>query len=293
MTIFGNKKLKVFSYIFEFIVLFLSIYFAFQLEEHDEAQDFTDREEAYLASMHQDLTKDINQLNRRIVEYDEKINSAYKVLELLDDSFEQNKNEISSEFKSNLFSHFNYNLNNSTLETLISGGDLKLIKNHEFKILLSELGKSYNTTEHQWEKFNDYTEGLEWSGFFINNFNMKTFEVFSTDPNFTVLLRNRVSHFISLIERYFFQLQGTLKKTEEVKNSLEIEMTSRNLSFTPENAINVDDQETIDELDGLLDDLGGTSDDDTDSDEAVDQEDDLNIDEQTDDLLEEIEEIGN
>ena len=106
MTVFGNKKFKVSSYLFEFIVLFLSIYFAFELEERDEAQDFTDREVAYLASMHQDLTKDINQLNRRIVEYDEKINSAYKVLELIEDSFHRNKDQISNEFKSNLFSHF-------------------------------------------------------------------------------------------------------------------------------------------------------------------------------------------
>ncbi len=292
MTIFGNKKLKILSYLLEFIVLFLSIYFAFELEERDEAQDFTDREVAYLASMHQDLTKDINQLNRRIVEYDEKINSAYKVLELLDESFDNNQYEISEEFKSNLFSHFNYNLNNSTLETLMNGGDLKLIKNHEFKILLSELGKSYNTTEHQWEKFNDYTEGLEWSGFFINNFNMKTFEVFSKDPNFTILLRNRVSHFIALIERYFFQLQGTLKKTEEVKHSLEKEMTSRNLSFAPDESISNADEETIDELDDLLDGIDDEGDpsssDETDSDES-----NLDIDAQTDDLLDEIEDLGN
>ena len=289
MTVFGNKKLKVSSYLFEFIVLFLSIYFAFELEERDEAQDFTDREVAYLASMHQDLTKDINQLNRRIVEYDEKINSAYKVLELIEDSFYRNKDQISKEFKSNLFSHFNYNLNNSTLETLMNGGDLKLIKNHEFKILLSELGKSYNTTEHQWEKFNDYTEGLEWSGFFINNFNMKTFETFSTDPNFTILLQNRISHFIALIERYFFQLQGTLKKTEEVKSSLESEMTSRNISFLSVHGTNKGNQETIDELDDLLDDIESKPEDS----QIQEEEDDLTIDQNTDDLLDEIEQMDN
>ncbi len=279
MTIFGNKKQKILSYLFEFIVLFLSIYFAFELEERDEAQDFTDREVAYLASMHQDLTKDINQLNRRIVEYDEKINSAYRVLEMLKDSFNRNQKEISREFRSNLFNHFNYNLNNSTLETLMNGGDLKLIKNHEFKILLSELSKSYITTEHQWEKFNDYTEGLEWSGFFINNFDMSSFEVFSSNPNFSILLQNRISHFITLIERYFFQLQGTLKKTEEVKNKLEIEMREREISFTSDDVINKGSEETLDELDNLLDGI------------EKDPEEEI-IDEQTDDLLEEIEEMG-
>ena len=171
----------------------------------------------------------------------------------------------------------------------MNGGDLKLIKNHEFKILLSELGKSYNTTEHQWEKFNDYTEGLEWSGFFINNFNMKTFETFSTDPNFTILLQNRISHFIALIERYFFQLQGTLKKTEEVKSSLESEMTSRNISILSGHGTNKDNQETIDELDDLLDDIESKPEDS----QIQEEEDDLTIDQNTDDLLDEIEQMDN
>lgn len=297
MTIFGKKKSKILPYLYEFIVLFLSIYIAFQLEEWDEAGDFTDREVAYLASLHQDLTKDINQLNRRIVEYDEKINSTHRVLEMLEGSYDLNKTAIANEFQSHLISHFNYNLNNSTLETLKNSGDLKLIKNHEFKILLSELGKSYTSTEHQWEKFNDYTEGLEWTGFFINHFDIGTFVALDHNPNFAILLQNRLRHFVFLIERYFFQLQGTLKKTEEVKSSLEDEMTKRSLYFGEEKPDDESNLENLnDELDDFLDGIGGDEQEDESkkedkSETESNEEDSDNIDEKTDDLLDELDDL--
>lgn len=291
MTIFGNNKLKILSYLFEFLVLFASIYIAFQLEEWDEDQDFTNREEAYLASMHQDLSKDLNQLNRRIFEYDEKIESAYDVLDLLEKPYKSVRPEVLEEFKSHLFSHFNYNPVNNTLETLRTSGDLKLVKNHGFKILLSELNKSYANTVHQGEIFNDYIEGNEWSGFFINNFDTKTFNVFSKKANFSILFRNRVRHYIALVENYYFQLQGSLKKTEEVKAALEKEMTGRKLSFNPGNQDNSSALGTEDDLDNLMneiDDLVDEIDGNNNSDE-----DEINIDKETDDLLNEIEKINN
>jgi len=298
MTILGNKKLKFLSYLFEFIVLFASIYIAFELEEWDEAQDFTNREEAYLASMHQDLSKDLNQLNRRVFEYDEKIQSAYKVLELLESPYKDNRTKILKEFKAHLFSHFNYNPVNNTLETLRSSGDLKLIKNHGFKILLSELDKSYVSTIHQGSIFNDYIEGIEWSGFFINNFDTKDFKVFSNNTNFSTLFRNRVRHYIALVENYYFQLQGSLKKTEEVKAALETEMTRRRLSFNPgtEGGSDKDIEESdLDNLTGEIEDLI----DKIDSDQTPEKDDsdkdksDIDIDQETDDLLNEIEKIEN
>ncbi|CAN0455840.1 unnamed protein product, partial [Ectocarpus fasciculatus] len=114
MTVLGKKKLKVWSYVFEFFVLFGSIYIAFELEEWDENQDFTDREVAYLASMYQDLSKDLNQLNRRVIEYDEKIQSADRVLDLLEEPYPFIQQQVSAELKSHLFTHFNYNPVNNT-----------------------------------------------------------------------------------------------------------------------------------------------------------------------------------
>lgn len=292
MTVIGKNKRKFFEYFFEFIVLFASIYIAFELEEWDEDADFTDREVAYLASMHQDLSKDFNQLNRRITEYDEKINSAYNVLELLEKPYGNVRADVLSEFKLHLFSHFNYNPINNTIETLKTSGDLKLVKNHGFKILLSELDKSYVSTVHQGEIFNDYIEGMEWSGFFINNFDMNDFRVFEDRKNFSILFRNRVRHYISLVENYYFHMQGSLRKTEEVKLALELEMSRRKIQYTPAEIVqtNETDQEWDDlneEMDAFLEST------DSSKTPSTREESSSNIDAETDELLDELNSIGN
>lgn len=290
MTILGNKKLNIWSYLFEFIVLFGSIYIAFELEEWDENQDFTDREVAYLASMYQDLSKDLNQLNRRVIEYDEKIQSADRVLELLEQPYDRIQGEVSLELKKHLFTHFNYNPVNNTVTTLKTSGDLKLLKNHEFKILLSELDKSHVSTLHQGEIFNNYIEGNEWSGFFINNFNIRNFESISQNPNFSILFRNRLRHYIALVESYYFHMQGSLKKTEEVKLALEEEMLRRNIGSKISNQSDDINEEELDllndELDGLLDDF----DTDNTSTESEDEDSNESSDSGTDYLLEELNE---
>lgn len=254
MTVLGKKKLNIWSYLFEFIVLFGSIYIAFELEEWDENQDFTDREIAYLASMYQDLSKDLNQLNRRVIEYDEKIQSADRVLQLLEQPYDLIQHEVSSELKQHLFTHFNYNPVNNTVTTLKTSGDLKLLKNHEFKILLSELDKSHVSTLNQGEIFNNYIEGDEWSGFFINNFNIKDFESISNNPNFSILFRNRLRHYIALVESYYFHMQGSLKKTEEVKVALEDEMLRRDIPVDFSSGNDIIEKE-YEEVNDLLDDL--------------------------------------
>lgn len=292
MTVLGKKKLKVWSYVFEFFVLFGSIYIAFELEEWDENQDFTDREVAYLASMYQDLSKDLNQLNRRVIEYDEKIQSADRVLDLLEEPYPFIQQQVSAELKSHLFTHFNYNPVNNTVMTLKTSGDLKLLKNHEFKILLSELDKSHVSTMHQGEIFNSYIEGNEWSGFFINNFNIRNFESISQDPNFSILFRNRLRHYIALAESYYFHMQGSLKKTEEVKLALEEEMSRRDLSESLSSQNDNSEESELDmlndELDDLFDDLGSS---DTISQDSNEEELDLDADSDsgTDYLLEELE----
>lgn len=293
MTLIGKNKRKAFEYLFEFIVLFASIYIAFELEEWDEEADFTDREVAYLASMHQDLSKDFNQLNRRIIEYDEKISSAQNVLELLENPYTSVQADIMYEFKNHLLSHYNYNPVNNTIETLKTSGDLKLVKNHGFKILLSELDKSYVSTVHQGEIFNDYIEGMEWSGFFINNFDMKSFEVFEGRENFAILFRNRVRHYISLVNNYYFQMQGCLKKTEEVKLALEKEMKRRKIGYTTADIIltsesNQDLDDLSNEMDAFLESADSSN---TPSNEE--ESSGSKIDEETDELLDELNSIGN
>lgn len=291
MTIIGSNKSKAVGYLLEFVILFASIYIAFQLEEWDEDQDFERREEAYLASMHQDLSKDMNQLNRRIQEYDEKILSAYKVLDLLYLPYETSRKEILEQFNTQLKYHFNYQPVNNTLETLRTSGDLKLVKNHGFKILLSELDKSYATTVSQGEIFNHYIEGREWSGFLINNFDIENMVVFNANPNLSILFRNKVRNYITLIESYYFHMQGSLKKNEEVKYALEQEMSERELRFNPDARTN--DEQFVNEaedslsyqIDDLLDDIELEDDEPAAKETSVTKD---AVDEATDDLLDEL-----
>ncbi len=296
MNVVGNKK-QFQQYLFEFIVLFGSIYIAFELEEWDENQDFTDREEAYLASLHQDLRKDLNQLNRRVYEYDEKIQGAYNVLQLLDSDYKNSRPSIVDEYKSHLQYHFNYNPVNNTLVTLRTSGDLKLVKNHKFKILLSELDKSYAVTLNQGEIFNHYIEGNEWSGFFINNFDVQDLTIFRQNPNLTILFKNKVRHYITLIESYYFHMQGTLNKIEEVKIALEAEMKRRELSYDPGNKSNdepvndIAEDSLSDDLDELLEELDGTGEEQATSNQPQSTE-EATEEDLLDDLLEDLDEEG-
>ena len=183
-------------------------------------------------------------------------------------------------------------LTNNTMETLKTSGDLKLIKNHGFKILLSELDKSYGKTDEQGVIFNKYVEGSEWSGFFINNFDMETLIAFNSDPNLSVLFKNKVRHYIKLIESYYFHMQGTLKKIEEVKLALEDEMNRRKLDFNP--GVKTEEEEIAEEqtedslsneIDDLLDEIENSTEEEL---PAPKEETDSEVDDATDDLLEEL-----
>jgi uncharacterized protein YlxW (UPF0749 family) len=78
MHLVAFKKLLIgrvrwFTYLFEFMIIFLSIFLTFELDDYREYLSNREKEEVYLLSLYDDFEKDINQLNRRIEKYNENL----------------------------------------------------------------------------------------------------------------------------------------------------------------------------------------------------------------------------
>jgi hypothetical protein len=112
---------------------------------------------------------------------------------------------------------FLYNPVNSTLESLKSSGDIKLINSESIKILLSELDKQYVTTDNAGHGIVNLTESNLWIGFFVESVDVDCVHVQTHNPALVFKLQNLLSLYIKYTRSYFFVLQGTLEKTKEAK----------------------------------------------------------------------------
>jgi hypothetical protein len=219
-----------FDYAFEFVIIFASLLLTFELDDYSEFLNSREKEKVYLRSLHDDFNKDIEQLNRRIIEYDTKLSELKKLKGMLLD-FEKNADSIKRIFTTHLDYTFLYNPINSTFESLKSSGDLKLIDNQNFKVLLSELDKSHISVVSAGLVLQDFREGTDWNNLLISTIDQKTFKIFSPDKHFAVKLRNLILIYIKHAETYFFFLQGTLQKTLEAKDVLMGEITKRKIEM--------------------------------------------------------------
>ncbi len=241
-----KASIRWFDYIFVFIVIFASLYLTFQLKDYNEYLNNRKKEEVYLARLYEDFNKDIEQLQRRIKIYDEKIKNIDKLKSLLN-NYEANQDSIKILYNQYLDYTFLYNPVNNTFEYLKTGGDLKLIENEKFKVLLSELDKSYKSVINAGQILEDFREGAIWNNLFIEYIDLETFDKISSDPSLNIKFKNLVTIYSKHSVTYFLFLQGTLKKTIEAKELLETELSSRNISYQKD--------ELDDELEELLPDL--------------------------------------
>ncbi len=227
----GNYKEKLIGYTVEFVIIFVSLFLTFELENYGENQNNREKEELYLASLEKDLDKDINQLNRRIQDYDTKIDRVYSLLDLLGERFDSRRDSIRLLYGQSLQYNFLYKPVNNTFESLKSSGDLKLIINPTFKILLSELDKSYKATIASGQAYEDFVNGPLWIGFLTKNFvnGSDGIQIEFADPRGAQEFFNLTAHALKLIEEYQYSVQGTLKKALEVQGVLEAEMLTREI----------------------------------------------------------------
>jgi len=233
MRVFKLKRLRKkgvhwFDYGFEFVIIFASLFFTFELDDYSEFLNSREKEKVYLRSLHDDFNKDIEQLNRRIHEYDTKL-SELKTLKGMLLDFEKNIDSIKLIYNTHLDYTFLYNPINSTFESLKSSGDLKLIDDQNFKVLLSELDKSHISVVSAGLILKDFREGTDWNNLLISTIDQESFKRFSPDPFFAVKLRNLIIIYIKHAETYFFFLQGTLQKTLEAKEVLMEEIDKRKI----------------------------------------------------------------
>lgn len=223
-----NTSRKWFDYAFEFIIIFASLYLTFELEDYGEYKNNREKEEVYLVSLHEDLNKDIEQLNRRILEYENKLSDLTRLFQLLE-NYDENTESIRELYLRHLNYTFLYSPVNNTFESLKSGGDIKLIENQNFKILLSELDKSYKTTISSGQALKEFREGDFWNNTIITSINTSNFNRIGENPDFEIIMQNLLTIYIRHAEAYFFFLQGSLEKSKEARDLLSGELLYRGL----------------------------------------------------------------
>jgi len=227
------KWSKVSGYLLEALGIILSILIALAIENWDEAQKKMEKEEIYLQSLHGDLIKDENQLNRRIKDYESKLQASMDIMIACTEPEEGDQEMILKQIESKLTYNFAYIPSNNTYQALESSGDIKFITNSELKILLFELDKAFEANEQKGALFLGFMNSNLWAGFLIEKANYDDAVLQVTDKELKTEVYNRVKRLYKLIETYYYDLLGTELKIEEVRKALEIELLEKEIEFTP------------------------------------------------------------
>lgn len=261
MNLFKSWNLaRISRFLLEAIGIVASILVAFAIENWDEDQRKVEKEEIYLKGLHSDMKKDHNQLTRRIKDYEIKLGITMGLLESLNDSAEIDQALIIKTIEKELAYLFAYVPSNNTYQALESSGDIKFITNSELKILLFELDKSFQTNKQKGDLFMSYTNSQMWAGFLIDHFNYQNYTTNLEECNLRLELYNRVKRYNRLIEAYYYDMQGTLIKIEEVRVAIEAEMKKKEIepSVKIEElnvTTNTDNESSEENFDELLDEL--------------------------------------
>lgn len=251
---------RITGFALEAIGIVASILVAFAIENWDEELKKLEKEEIYLASLHSDMIKDQNQLTRRIKEYETKLAITVDLMDMLQQTTEVDQSDIVAKIENRLSYLFAYVPSNNTYQALESSGDIKFITNSELKILLFELDKSFQTNEQKGGLFLNYTNHKMWAGFLIEHFDYNSLRTDLSDEMLKKQLFNRVKRYNKLLEAYYYDMQGTLLKIQEVKQALEIELKEKEIEYNKDvEEIQIDDEKEAAqeeaELEGLLDEL--------------------------------------
>jgi len=258
-----SKKIdwaKISAFGLQTIGIIASILLAFAIENWDEDQRKIEKEEIYLISLHSDMIKDQNQLTRRIKDYEIKLSTTVELIGNLSGEEKIDQAQLIRTIEERLAYLFAYVPSNNTYKALESSGDIKFITNASLKILLFELDKSFQTNQQKGDLFMSYTNSLMWAGYLIDHFNYQKYSTNLTEEKLRLELYNRVKRYNKLIEAYYYDMQGTILKLEEVRLALEQEIEAKEIETDIViEEINLDDNAEItaeeEELEDLLDEL--------------------------------------
>ncbi|UTW62499.1 hypothetical protein KFE98_21290 [bacterium SCSIO 12741] len=244
----------------EAIGIIASILVAFAIENWDEELKKVEKEEFYLMSLHSDLIKDQNQLTRRIQEYENKMATTVELMHILTRPENIDQAQVIELIENKLTYNFAYVPSNNTYQALESSGDVKFISNTVLKLLLFELDKSFQTNEQKGLVFMAYTNSPTWSEILVDNFNYQNHTISLTEEEMRTLLYNRIKRFNKLLETYYYDMQGTLLKIQEVREALEEELKNKELMIEQEiEEVQVDEEKELqteeEELEELLDEI--------------------------------------
>lgn len=236
MKLFGLNtrtiKVWIFENVVDFVGIFISIILAFSLENWDERNKELEKEAIYLASMYENIRSDIGKLEVRMQDEERKIEACLTIKDMLERGFMERKDSIMDILGKELDYFTPFIPDNSTFESLKFSGDLRLITNSNFKILLSELDKKYNATSADGNELIQYINGDQWRGFVLDKVNLETKTALDTSSDFQVRLYNRINYLYKLHEIYYYSLLATHTKVSDVISALEEEMTAKDVVYT-------------------------------------------------------------
>ncbi|MDN4164178.1 hypothetical protein QWY31_01630 [Cytophagales bacterium LB-30] len=236
MKLFGTNTRSIKTWLFEnfvdFLGIFISIILAFTLENYGEEQKEREKESVYLKSMYENLNSDIHKMEIRVYDYEKKMEACLTIIQSLDAGYVHHKDTIITLLNRELDYINLHSPDNSTYESLKYSGDLRLITNSNFKIMLSELDKNYTSLDNQGAELVSYVRGPQWRGFLLDNIDIKTSSSLDNSEHFQIQFNNRTIHLFKLLEIYYYGLSATIGKAEQVKTALEEEMLAKEVVFT-------------------------------------------------------------
>jgi len=211
------------------LVSYFTILIALAIENWDEEQKKKEKEEIYLKSLHGDLIKDEHQLNRRIKDYESKLQAAMDIMLACTEPEKDDPEMILRQIESKLTYNFAYIPSNNTYHALESSGDIQYITNSHLKILLFELYKAFEANELKGALFFEFMNSNLWAGYLIEKANYDQARLEVTNVELKTDVYNRIKRLYKLIETYYYDLLGTELKIEEVMQALQLELEAKEI----------------------------------------------------------------
>lgn len=149
----GSVRKLIFEKLFDLVLIVLSIYIALAVERLAEGKNEKERLLQYYENIEQELEKDISALDSCIIVANGQIAQQKTVLHQLAEYTPQNKDSISSYMAQAISVQLFSNSQMLSYKSMVSSGDLRLIKNLSVKEQFASLEEKYNALK----LYEDYT----------------------------------------------------------------------------------------------------------------------------------------
>ena len=200
-----KKNTNFVQYFFELMVVFVGITAAFMLDQWAENQRNRKTEKQYFQSLYEEVKKDSADLAQVVDFYRQKKGNLEKLIGLLKSKNASDSTEMlvlnavfnNSFFKSNIY----------TWDSIKEGGELKIIRSFQIKLLMSKLYKMNYALEKYQDLIYDHLQKII-IPYSLEHIDLNTMKF--TDHKF--LLH---PYFVNAVVIYYYDMQAYLQALEE------------------------------------------------------------------------------